>query len=80
MNLFIMSPTAQHTYHVAWVEINTPAGNFIIQPGHAPTIFILSAQKPIIFRLENGKQEELMMHHGGIMDVTRTSATILFSL
>jgi hypothetical protein len=38
---------------------------------------LLSSQKNIIFRMENGKQEEILIPHGGLAEVSRTEAFII---
>jgi F0F1-type ATP synthase epsilon subunit len=64
MELVINTPQYEGTYSVAWVELNTPTGNYVIQQGHAPAIMTLAPQKPIIFRLNTGKQENILVRHG----------------
>lgn len=78
MDLRIISPQHTQTFSVAWLEINTPAGNFVIQRGHVPMILILSPDQPITFRLKNGKQDSIMIRQG-LVEITRTSATILMN-
>lgn len=76
MELTITSPDEQHILKVAWFEIDTPAGNFIIHVGHAPTIVTLLPQSIITIRLKSGKQESIKAHNG-IAHITRKSATII---
>lgn len=76
MEFRIVTPQETLTYAVAWIEVNTPAGNFVIQPGHAPTILILSQGKEMNFRLVNGKQESLIIERG-ILEVTRKTTTLI---
>ncbi len=78
MNLDIISPAASHHYEVAWVELNTPVGNMIIQPGHAPLVITLSPNKPLVYCLKNGKQE-VFTPTRAVAEVTRTHITILVS-
>jgi F0F1-type ATP synthase epsilon subunit len=78
MKLHIISPIDKKTYTIAWLEINTPIGNFVIQPGHIPTMLTLSPHKPLIFRLRTGKQETLLVQQG-FVDITRDVATVLLS-
>lgn len=78
MNFRIVTPSETHIYAVAWIEVNTPAGNFVIQPGHAPTILILSQNEEMNFRLANGKQESFIVERG-TLEVTRNSATLMVS-
>ena len=76
MNLKIISPLRTLNYDVAWLELNTNVGNFVIQKGHAPTLFLLSPQSELVFRLKNGKQESITVL-SGIVEVTREQSTII---
>jgi F0F1-type ATP synthase epsilon subunit len=78
MKLTINTPNHTTHYSIAWLEINTPTGNYIIQQGHAPMILSLSYRQPMIFRLKTGKQETLIVHHG-IAKIDRVSATIVMT-
>lgn len=78
MELIIITPEKKEKYDVAWVECNTPTGNYVIQPGHAPTILVLSPEKPFIFSLKNGKQEVIMVKRA-IAQIARTQVTVLLS-
>lgn len=78
MQLTIITPTKKDTLDVAWVECNTPTGNYVIQPGHAPTILALSPKQPLIFALKNGKEEVVMVQQG-IAQITRNNVTVLLS-
>ena len=61
-----------------WIELNTPVGNFVIQPGHVPMIVTLAPDKEVIFCLKSGKQESFLVKQG-VIDITRDSATLLLS-
>lgn len=76
MNLQIISPLRILNYDVAWLEVNTNVGNFIIQKGHVPTLLVLSPNEEIIFRLKNGKEESIMVT-SGIVEVTREKSTVI---
>ncbi len=78
MDLQIFSMQATHFYTVAWLEINTPNGNFIIQSGHAPMIINLTPYQPITFRLSNGKQETVIPR-SGIAQINREKTVLLIS-
>ena len=77
MKLTILSPTETTVTSIAWLEINTPTGNYIIQQGHAPMILTLSPNKAFIYRMKTGKQETIMIRHG-IIEVDREEVTIVF--
>ncbi len=78
MQLSIISPTKKEIFDVAWIECNTPQGNFVIQPGHAPTILTLSEHKPFVYCLKNGKEEVIMIKRA-IVEITRSQVTVLLS-
>lgn len=76
MKLTIISPVEIKEFTVSWVELNTTAGNFIIQPAHAPTIFVLKPKSIVITQLANGNREIIAVNEG-IAEITRASVTIL---
>lgn len=78
MKLNIVSPFTKKTFDIAWLEINTPVGNFVIQPGHAPMIVTLTPFKEVTICLTSGKQENYLVKQG-IVDITRTTVTLLSS-
>lgn len=78
MQLTIITPSKKDIFNVVWLECNTPQGNYVIQAGHAPTIFSLSSHKPFIYCLKNG-HEEIIMIQQAIIEVTRTHATLLLN-
>ncbi len=63
---------------IAWLEVNTPVGNFVMQRGHAPMILVLSPNKPLIYCLQNGEQESTTIA-GGILHITREQATVILT-
>jgi len=76
MELTIISPTQKKTLSIAWLEINTMVGNFVIQPGHASTVLVLEPQQAITYCLDSGKQESSVIP-SGIVEITPDSATIV---
>lgn len=78
MELHIISPEQTVVHSVVWVEAETIAGNFVIQPGHAPTILLLSPNKELSFCLINGKQESILVPRG-ILEVSRDAATLIIN-
>ncbi len=76
MKLKIVGPEETQEHTILWLELNTQAGNFVIQPGHTPMIVSLAQNKEVIFCLENGQQESFSTT-GGIAEINRTSATLL---
>jgi len=76
MKLFLVSPFAQKELEIAWIELNTPTGNIIILPEHAPTVLSLSPDQQLTYCLKNGKKETLMVHRG-MAEIGRHNATII---
>lgn len=67
------------SFDVAWLEVNTAEGNFVMQRGHAPMILILSPNKPLIYCLQNGSEESTTIP-GGILHITREQATVIVTV
>jgi len=78
MQLTIITPNQKEQFDVAWVELNTAQGNFIIQPGHAPIIFSLKEKAPFTYCLKNGEEKVLLVKRA-IAEITRTQITVLLS-
>jgi F0F1-type ATP synthase epsilon subunit len=79
MKLTLVSTTDKQTFEVAWLEVNSSVGNFVMQRGHAPMILLLASQQPIIYCLQNGKEESMLIEGGGILHITRQEATIILT-
>jgi F0F1-type ATP synthase epsilon subunit len=78
MNFTMISSHNKTVLKVAWIEINTPVGNFVMQRGHIPTILPICPHKPLTVCLANGKQETFHPS-GGVIDVNRESALLVLS-
>ena len=76
MKLSLITPFEKKVFDVAWLELNTPVGNFVILHGYAPTILTLSPNKRVTFCLTNGKQESFTVNRG-IAEVNREITTII---
>ncbi len=77
MKLRIVTPTASHTYTIDWVELNTLDGNRIIQPGHAPAVFVLAPNYDLLFKTSADGEQIFPISHGGIVEVTRLETTVI---
>lgn len=75
MTLEIISAQSQKKYIITHIELATTHGSFVIQDGHAPTVFILEDKQPAIFTDEHHKEHHVMVTNG-IAHVTRNSVTI----
>jgi F0F1-type ATP synthase epsilon subunit len=78
MQLTIVTPSKKEHFDIAWVELNTDQGNYVIQPGHAPTFFSLKAHAPFTYCLKNGEQEVIMIKRA-MVEVTRAQITLLLA-
>jgi len=76
MELKVIAPEGTKTYEILWVELNTKAGNFVVQKGHTPTIVSLAPDKEVIFCLKDGKQESFTPT-AGVAEITRNATTLL---
>jgi F0F1-type ATP synthase epsilon subunit len=79
MELIIVSPDYELNKTVAWIEINTPKGNYIIQKGHVPFIISLSPNEPVTYQLESGKKETIIVQ-SGTADINRTKIMLIIRI
>ena len=78
MQLHIVSPLRTQQHEIVWIELNSNAGNFIIQSGHAPMLLVLTPHQETVFKLKNGKDEAFIVHQG-IAEITRESVTLIIN-
>jgi F0F1-type ATP synthase epsilon subunit len=78
MELKLVGPTSSQAMAINWLEVQTLHGNFVIMPGHAPMVVLLAHNKEVTMELEDGSTT-LMTIAGGILEVTRTSLTLLLT-
>jgi len=78
MELCIISPEGAKKFDIAWLEIETPVGNFVIHGGHAPTLLTLLPNHDIIFKLKSGEQEFIPVP-SGVVDISREGATVIIN-
>ena len=76
MELHIISPDGNKKFFMQWVELETEVGNFVIQPGHAPTLLTLIPNHDIIFLDKDGEQHSISIAYG-IADITREKISII---
>jgi F0F1-type ATP synthase epsilon subunit len=79
MVLNFITPFKKLSREVAWVELDTNVGNFVIEPEHAPVILTLEKNSQVSYCLISGKQEKINVN-SGIVHVTRSTVTILGEL
>lgn len=75
MMLHIISPTRSTRVEIEWIEVNTPVGNFVIKPGHIPTILSLIPHAPCIFQTSDGTQETIKPQ-SAVVEIMRTEVTV----
>lgn len=78
MKFSIIDPYQSLHFDIAWLEINTPVGNMVILPDHAPMIIELSPAQELIFELTDKTKERMIVSHG-FCHVTRNAIKIFMS-
>lgn len=77
MKLIVTTPTKQEIFDIAWLECETPSGNFVVKRGHKPMIVTIEYQNPLKILLRSGKQHMIPVHQGGIVHVNRDEIRVL---
>ena len=77
MKLTIISLKKKIEHTIVWIEINTPDGNIIIQPEHAPSTYILSAEKECLYCLKTGKHETIIIKRTTLLHVNRKEVILI---
>ncbi len=78
MELKIVRPMSAQTLDINWLEAQTEQGNFVVLPGHTPMVILLSPDKELSIELSDGARTQMTIA-GGILQVTRTSITLLIT-
>lgn len=78
MDLRIITPTSSVVHSVAWVELATTRGSFVVQEGHAPMLLVLQPDAPVLFLLNNGKVESVVVSKG-LAQIERTAVTLVMN-
>jgi len=78
MKLKIISPATEQEFDIAWIDVTTHVGNFVILQDHAPMMATVKPKETITFCLENGKQESIIPE-SGIVEVMRKKVVLLLS-
>lgn len=77
MELRIISSVQTILYRVNWIDIVTTDGSLVILPEHAPMVATLMPKKEFVFECKDGSIEHVLVEKNGIIEVTRTDATVL---
>jgi len=75
MTLTILAPTNQKVMEVSWIEAQTPQGNYVILPGHAPVTLQLAPHMPLVVGLHDVTESISITH--GLLQVDRHKATVI---
>ena len=78
MKLIISTPYSLKELSIAWLEVNAPTGNYVIQEGHIPMILSLSPDQKLTFRLKSGREESITVRQG-MITVNREETTAIIT-
>ncbi len=78
MELKIVRPMSSQTMNINWLEAQTEQGNFVIMPGHTPMVILLAPNKELSIEMWDCTRTEMTIA-GGILQITRTSITLLIT-
>lgn len=80
MNLIlsIVTPIDQTTFEVEWLEIETPVGNRVILPHHAPLIAALKPRSILSYKLVDG-QVDTRFAMSGVVEIDRTRVQVIIN-
>jgi len=56
LSLVIVRPFSQETISVEWIKLETPAGNFVVGPGHVAFVNTLTPGSDITYCTNGGQQ------------------------
>lgn len=76
MELVIITPERTQHVQVTWIEVQTIAGNRVIQPGHTPMLFVLTPGSHLVY-FADPQGEHAITIGNGTLEVDRTKATLL---
>ena len=79
MKLRIVTTQRVIEHEIDWIELNTPAGNMIIQHGHAPMMIELRPGHELVFQKSDGSQNSIKIMQG-IAHATRYEIKILLPI
>lgn len=79
MNLSLISPFKRLYKKIAWIEVDTTVGNFVIEPEHAPMILVLEKDSFVNYCLLSGKQERVKVA-SGMVHIKRDSVSVVGDL
>ncbi|MFH1644019.1 MAG: hypothetical protein ABIA74_02480 [bacterium] len=79
LELKIIRPTKQEVFQVEWIDIQSPAGSFVVGVNHIPLISRLKKKGQISFKKYDGKTE-LIDTYGGFFKVEDNKAEVILEI
>jgi F0F1-type ATP synthase epsilon subunit len=76
MLLSIVTPQQPRALSVAWLEVETPTGNLVIQPGHAPLVTLIKKNSTCTIAFGDGSLEQIEVF-GGILHVRKAEIMLI---
>lgn len=76
MELLLLRPSGTQIFPVAWVELTTSQGSFVVQQHHVPMIVSLAPGSTIAFVVNSGKFESITVGQG-VAEITREKVVIV---
>ena len=74
--LEIIRPTSAETINVAWLEVESPTGSFVIGPQHSPLISLLKRKTDLIYQIADGPKIKIDVF-GGLLRVQDDRVIVL---
>jgi F0F1-type ATP synthase epsilon subunit len=79
MKLRIVTTQRIIEHEIDWIELNTPAGNMVVQHGHAPMMIELKSGHELLYQKKDGVQDSIMIIQG-IAHIMRDEIKILLPM
>lgn len=79
MLLSIISSLEQKNITIDWLEVNTAQGNYVIQPGHVPTVLIASSGSTISYQPTGTDHVEELAIKQAIVHITRSEIALIIT-
>lgn len=61
---------------VEWINVQSPTGNFVVGPDHAPLVSLLKERGKLTYKEHEGKEVSIDTY-GGIFKVDGNKATVI---
>ena len=78
MELMVLRPSGAQFFPVAWVELTTQLGSFMVQHHHVPMVVSLLSGSTIVFMVTSGKFESIAVQQG-IVEITREKVIVFMN-